>query len=119
MEEWNIEETENFIRDYKLYEKKHPCELAAVLGNLDTYFETLKRLGHPFQIQAGFIHHEPDGIKALDQKGGGKKVKLAQTRLYVYPDVKSKQLYLLAIGDKTSQKRDIQACRGIVKNLKN
>ena len=118
MEEWNITETQNFVRDFKLYQKKHPDELAAVLGNLDTYFETLKRLGHPFQIRAGFIHHEPEGIKALDQKGGKQKVKLKQTRLYVYPDVKSKQLYLLALGDKNSQKLDIQTSREILKSLK-
>jgi hypothetical protein len=51
-------------------------------------------------------------------KGGKRKVKLQQTRLYVYPDIQDKSLYLLAIGDKNSQKKDIQFCIDTVKQIK-
>ena len=98
--------------------KKHPSELVAVMGNVDTYFIALKGLGNPLQIQAGFIHHEPAGIKAVDQKGGKQKSKLRQTRLYVYPDVERSTLFLFAIGNKTSQSDDIQYCREMIKKLK-
>jgi len=118
MTAWNIYRTQNFDRDFKVYEKKHPYELVAVLRNLDTYFSALKKLGHPMQIKASFIHNEPDGIKALDQRGGKQKVKLQQTRLYIYPSVKGSRLYLLAIGDKRSQRRDIQNCRQILRHLR-
>ena len=76
MAEWQLTKTDKFVRDYEHYQKKHPNELAAVMNNVDTYFRTLKMLGNPLQIKAGFIHHEPAGIKAIDQRGGKQKTKL-------------------------------------------
>ena len=104
---WTIATTSRYERNYKWYEKKRPNELKAVLDNLDTYFKCLNTLGNPLLIKTGFIHHEPKGIKAIDQKGGGQKVKLKQTRLYLYPYCEKNILYLLAIGDKTAQNNDI------------
>ena len=118
MANWQLEQTDKYLRDQAYYEKKHPHELAAVLGNLDTYFKTLNNLGNPLQVSAGFIHTEPSGIIAIDQKGGGKKFKLQQTRLYVYPDIPMNTLYILSLGNKTAQKDDINFCRGFVKKLK-
>jgi hypothetical protein len=66
-------------------------------------------------VRGGFIHDEPDGIKAIDQKGGGQKMKLQQTRLYVYPDITNRILYLLTIGDKGTQRDDINLCREFVR----
>ncbi|MDD5504588.1 MAG: hypothetical protein PHV77_04675 [Candidatus Omnitrophica bacterium] len=115
MEEWAIETTDVYERKYEQYEKKHPHELAAVIGNLDTYFKTLNEVNNPLQARGGFVHGEPDGIKAIDQKGGGQKIKLQQTRLYVYPDITNKILYLITIGDKGTQRDDINLCREFVK----
>jgi len=107
---WIIGTTDKYERCLKKFAKKRPNELAAVLNNLDTYFNTLQLLDHPLQIKAGFIHHEPKCIKAIDQKGGGKKVKLKETRLYIFPNCENKILHLLIIGDKTSQEEDIKYC---------
>ncbi|MCK4401958.1 hypothetical protein KAW08_06630 [bacterium] len=85
---------------------------------MDTYFESLRRDINPLQINAGFIHHEPIGIKAVDQKGGNKKIKLKQTRLYIFPYTEEKVLYALTIGDKQSQKEDIKWCQDFVKKIK-
>lgn len=115
MEEWTLEVTDTYQRRHEYYEKKHPNELTAVTGNLDTYFKALSELGNPLQVKAGFIHNEPNGIKGIDQKGGGRKVKLQQTRLYVFPDVVAKTLYLLTIGDKNAQRDDINFCRQYVR----
>ena len=52
---------------------------------------------------------------AVDQKGGGGN--LAETRLYTYADDATKVLYLILIGDKGSQTKDIQACREFVREL--
>ncbi len=111
MDEWSQEPTETYRCKHEYYEKKYPRELAAAEGNLDTYFKTLSEGINPLQIKAGFIHHEPEGIKAIDQKGGRQKVKLQQTRLYIYPDVPTKTLFLLTIGDKQTQRDDIKFCR--------
>ena len=118
MIEWKLTKTDKFVRDFEYYQKKHPNELVAVMDNVDTYFRTLKKLGNPLQIQAGFIHREPAGIKAIDQKGGKQKVKLQQTRLYVYPDIDRSTLFLFAIGNKTNQSEDIRYCQEMVKKLK-
>lgn len=115
MTEWVIETTSKYEKTHKDCAKKHPDELKAVLNNLDTYFTSLKTLGHPLQIKAGFIHNESRGIKAIDQKGGDQKTKLKQTRLYVYPSYDDKILYLILIGDKNSQKRDIRYCLDFVR----
>ena len=115
---WNIEFTDEFARALKRYQKKRPNELSAVLNNLDTYFETLKLVGTPLQVKAGFIHNEPNGIIAVDQKGGGQKGTLKQTRLYVFPDTEKGILHLLTIGDKQSQKQDIKNCREKVIRIK-
>ena len=118
---WELNFTDKYSRMYKQYEKKSPNELIAVLSNLDFYFSALNNLGDPLLIKAGFIHREPDGIKAIDQKGGKRvkrKTKLKQTRLYIYPAMQEKILYLLTIGDKNSQKEDINFCRNFVKQIR-
>ena len=80
-----LQNTDEYERRQKQYQKKHPRELMAVLDNLDTYHKTLNSGVKPKQAIFGFIHAEPLDVVAIDQKGGG--AKLAQTRLYVYPDV--------------------------------
>lgn len=118
MIEWHTQQTAHYERDLSYYEKKHLNELVAVSNNLDTYFETLKECGNPLQVTGGFIHKESDGIRAIDQKGGGQKVKLQQMRLYIYPDTNTNTLYLLAIGDKNSQRDDVIFCRSVVKEIR-
>ena len=76
MSEWFTQQIRRYENDVVYYEKKFPNELRAMLNNLDTYFGTLKECGNPLQVTGGFIHKESDGIKAIDQKGGGQKVKL-------------------------------------------
>ncbi len=118
MSSWQIEFTDKYERKLRWYEKKQANELLAVLNNLDTYFESLKCAGNPLQVNAGFIHPEPVGIKAIDQKGGNKKIKLKQTRLYIFPCTEEKVLYALTIGNKQSQKEDIKWCQDFVKRIK-
>jgi hypothetical protein len=69
----------------------------------------------PKQAVFGFVHSEPGDVVAIDQKGGGPS--LAQTRLYVYPDVTREVLYMITLGDKKSQKADIATCKDFVKKL--
>ena len=113
---WKLESTAEYARRHKRYEKDNPRELEAVLDNLDTYFKSLEAGVKPLQIKHGFMHAEPLGVVAIDQKGG--KGKLAQTRLYVYPDADTETLYVIALGDKRSQKDDLATCRTFVTQLR-
>lgn len=112
-----VETTDNYDIKYKRYAKKNPKVLEAVLNNLDTYQKALARLGNPQKINAGFIHCKyPHGIKSIDQKGS--KGSLKETRLYIYPDVATNTLYLITIGDKKTQSKDIKFCSDFVKKLR-
>lgn len=117
MTDWLIESTDAYVRGHKRYEKKFPAELIAVLDNLDRYFKMISHGVHPQFAVAGYIHNEGKGVKAIDQRGG-RKGKLKQTRLYIYPDIDTKILYLITIGDKKSQREDIKQSVKFVDILK-
>ncbi|NLX25719.1 MAG: hypothetical protein GXY61_07140 [Lentisphaerae bacterium] len=91
------------------------------MSNLETYFQVLRTTNN---VQAAnqqpFVHPEPEGMVAIDQRGAKvdrKKGKLKAVRLYVYATVINQTLYLLGIGDKDSQKQDIETCRAKVRQI--
>lgn len=116
MNEWVLEESSFFASRFRRYQKKHPNETAAVMNNLDTYMRTLNSGVKPALIQAGFIHREPHGVIAIDQKGTQGSSR--QTRLYINTFKVRNTIFLITIGDKNSQKRDIEECRNFVKSLR-
>jgi hypothetical protein len=112
---WNIQEHPEFRRDYKWYAKKRPRELAAVVANFKRLQNMLNLYQHPQLIVAGFIHPEPLGVWALDQRGS--MGNLQATRLYCYAESSRKNIHLLAIGSKDSQSADISRVTEIVKSI--
>ena len=86
-----------------------------MLDNLDTYFGALNQGAVLEQIHYGFVHSEPKGVKAIDQKGAGAGVK--QTRLYIFPDTDTQIVHLITVGDKSSQKKDIKFAVEVVDDL--
>jgi hypothetical protein len=112
---WSLEPTTQWNKDRKWYEKKHPDELAAVLENLDRYHQQLNLAPNPRVVQAGYLHPEPCGVVAVDQKGHGSN--LQQTRLYTFADPETKTLHLITIGDKRSQSEDIKLSKAFAKDL--
>ena len=116
MSEWVLEESSFFASRYKRFQKKHPNETAAMMNNLDTYVRGLNKGIKPALLQAGFIHREPLGVIALDQKGASGSPK--QTRLYIYTYEVENTVFLITIGDKNSQKRDIEDSRSFVFSLR-
>jgi putative component of toxin-antitoxin plasmid stabilization module len=67
-------------------------------------------------VQAGYLHTESMGILAIDQKGGG--VNLQETRMYIYADDASQVVYLIAIGDKSTQNSDVEYSKDFVRQLR-
>jgi hypothetical protein len=113
---WTYNPTPDWSRRQKHFQKKRARELVAALDNLDTFFKTLENGVKPREAKFGFIHPEPVGVLAIDQKGGGKS--LAEIRAYVYPDEDEEILHLLTIGDKKSQQDDIKTCREYVAQIR-
>ena len=66
---WKIQKSPFFESRFKRFQKNHPNETRAMLNNLDSYLTALNEGTNPVNLTAGFIHHEPDGIKGIDQKG--------------------------------------------------
>lgn len=112
---WKLESTDDYERSLKWYAKKRRREMLAVLENLDGFFEALLAGAKPQQIKAGYIHPEPRGVLAIDQKGGG--VGLQETRLYTFPDELTEVLYLIDIGNKNTQSRDVKRAAAFVESL--
>ncbi len=112
---WEIEKCAGFENQYKKFSRKHENEASAAFSNLETYFQVLQVTNNVQTAnQQPFVHQEPDGMVAIDQHGARierNKGKLKATRLYVYAAVINQTVYLLGIGDKDSQKLDIETCR--------
>jgi putative component of toxin-antitoxin plasmid stabilization module len=106
---WQAEPTDDYVRGHKFFEKKHPRELEAVTANLLRLREALQKGWKMAQIKYGFLRSEGRGVWRISEQGGGGSLKA--TRLYIFPDEDAEILYLLKIGDKASQSRDIQACK--------
>lgn len=113
---WQFRITAEFEIAKKRYDKKRPDELAAVLRNLDRLREQLNGLNRCRAAQAGFLHHEPCGVWAIDQKGPS-RTKLQETRLYVFPTEEDKVLHIITVGNKNSQASDIRLALEYVKSL--
>lgn len=107
---WIFATTDRFERDRRYLEKRRPRELEACLRNtLTRYLPMLAAAPNPRAIHAGFLHPEPGGVVAVDQKGGGGN--LGETRLYTFADESTRTLHLLLIGDKSTQRRDLAHVR--------
>ena len=113
---WQIEPTTQWQRDVRFYEKKHPNELAAVLRNLERFVNQLQLARNSRSVAAGYLHQEPLGIVAIDQKGGGGN--LQETRLYVFADDETQLIHLITIGNKNTQPSDIALSKDFVERLR-
>lgn len=112
---WKLQPEPEYIKRVDRWPRKHRRELKAMHDNLDTFFGILCKDVPLEQIHFGFIHDEPSGVKAIDQKGAGTGVK--QTRLYTYPDTNTEIVHLITVGDKDSQTADIRYATEFVNDL--
>lgn len=114
-EPWYEEPTDLYLRRKEQFQKKRPMQLAAVLGNLVRYQQMLLEQPIARLISANFIHPEGRGVVSLTQQGF--KPKQPPTRLYLYPAQDSKTVYLITLGDKDTQRQDIQDCYAFIQTL--
>ena len=112
---WVLLPRSTYLRDLRWYAKKRPAELTAILRNLERYMTLLARSASARSVQAGFLHPEPHGMIALDQRGGVGR--LQETRLYCYAHAGSRTVHLLGIGDKSSQSADLARLSPVARTL--
>lgn len=106
--EWNVLKSDGYPgkRQSKLA-RGHENLIGNILANFEQYRRVLEFGTHPEQAKRllPFVHDEKRGLVAIDQrppKGG------FQIRLYVFPHLPSRTLYVTCIGDKSSQEDDIK-----------
>ena len=112
---WNVEPSTQFERDQKWYDKKRPNELAAVLRNLARFLALLQVSKNSKSIEPGYLHKEPGGVIAIDQKGFSGN--LEETRLYTFSIDETKIVHLITIGNKQSQNSYIEYSNDFVKQF--
>jgi putative component of toxin-antitoxin plasmid stabilization module len=112
---WKVQPETEYEKRAGKWPKKHQREFVAVHTNLRTYLRALNSGAKVEQTRYGFMHSEPRGVVAIDQKGGG--VGLKETRLYVYVNKSLEIIHLITIGDKSTQRVDIQYACEFVRRL--
>lgn len=116
---WNMEQASCYPgHKEKKYKDKYAKEVTNVLVNLATYIATLNNGVNPEQAKRTlpFVHEEKNGLIAIDQRP---PVKGVQLRLYLFTDVESETIFVIVIGDKNTQKADIQLGHQFIKDFKN
>jgi len=108
--EWPIENTYASPGKYKKFASKYPREYASLFANLDKILGLLRE-GHKMGgFQVAFFRSEGEGVFRIGQTG----VRSAkESRLYVYPDEQSQTMYVLTIGIKEQQAKDIAEAKAI------
>ncbi len=99
----------------KHYAKKHRREYVSCLANLADVITALNNGAAVTAIPYGFFRSEHEDVYRIGQTN----VKHPhETRLYVYACVIRTTIYVLTVGDKSTQQSDINACHAKVRELK-
>ena len=111
MTSWTLATAPGFERRLARLRRRHPAAVDDAMLNVGRYLERyLNVLGPPRGFtQPGFVHIEPSGLLAIDQ---GRRPYRAEIRIYVWPDVPTRTLWLVQAGDKRLQNADIAYCIG-------
>ena len=99
------------------YNKKHPQECASCYENLSDVVDYLN-MGLPLQQVmrcCSFLRSEGEDVYRIGQTG---VVGAKESRLYVYVRIANERIYTLLFGDKDSQRKDVNTCHRIVRNIK-
>ena len=112
---WSLNTDHHSPGAFSQYAKNHHREYVSCFANLEKVMALL-RAGHKIGgFQIGFFRSEGEGVYRIGQTGvAGAK----ETRLYVYPDATSETVYLLEIGSKDTQQKDIAKAKGSVRKIK-
>ncbi len=117
MPKWQLETTDQFLRDVEWCTKNHPRELEGMMNNVKRYASQLCNAKNSRCVQAGYLHFEEGGVVALDQRGTVKG-SLQEMRLYTFADDQKNILYLITIGNKKTQPADIAASKLSVERIR-
>lgn len=100
---------------FKKFSKAHKEEYKSVFANLDKVLRNLNAGERIHQFKLGFLRSEGSGLYRIGQTGITKNS--YETRLYIYPEEDLQLVYILGLGGKSSQERDIKNCKNLIKRI--
>ena len=104
------------LRDF-LKSKSHSAPTKTAIRHLQDVIDMLNEETPLSRIsKSGYVHREKNGVYATDQTGTPGRAR--QIRLYYYPDLKNRTVYVLRVGDKSTQTKDVIFCRQYVAKLR-
>ena len=100
---------------FKKYAKKHHAEVVSCFANLERLRNFLNNGGTLQQAMTfGYFGREGCDVYRIGQTG----LKSAkETRLYIYAKIIGPEIQVLTIGDKDTQKEDVNNCKATAKIL--
>jgi hypothetical protein len=112
---WQIDTAYASPGRFKRFAGKHPREYESLFANLEKILRLLRAGNKIGGFGVGFFRSEGGEVYRIGQTG----VESAkESRLYVYPDEPRHVMYILNIGDKDSQRDDINGSKNIVGTIK-
>jgi putative component of toxin-antitoxin plasmid stabilization module len=111
---WSVNHENSLKGSFKAAQKKHPDEYDSVFN---TFWRVLTHLNKGERIgefEVPEFRSEGDGVYRFGQIRHKGQCAL---RLYCYPDEAEKTIHILLIGDKSSQRRDINEAKKIKKKI--
>lgn len=112
---WNIDTEFKEENRFKQYEKKHRAEYVSCMARFADVLMRFDEVNHPSLIGKGYFRSEGEDVYRISQvrTQGSKEV-----RLYIYVCMIESKLYPITIGDKTTQKDDINRCHEVARQIK-
>jgi putative component of toxin-antitoxin plasmid stabilization module len=99
---------------FSKFNKNHPSEYKSIFANLDKIAGLLDSGNKIGAFNVGFFRSEGSGVYRIGQTG---VAHAKESRLYVFPDSEAQIMYLLVIGDKDSQERDLSQANELVQKI--
>ena len=115
-EEWELNPDHASKSRFKRIKKNHKKEFISCFNNLNKIKDLLEKGAKLSELHyhPAFFRSEGKGLFRVGESG----VRSAKAlRLYVYPDGKTRTIYILGIGTKETQQADIAAAKTIIKRL--
>lgn len=117
---WTLKPRPDIEKRLDRFKKKWQQELENVFLNLKKVKQAFDFGAHCEQVKQQFscVHGRyPLGLISIDQRGRSKGAKPKPFRLYVFPEVSTKTLHLITLGDKDTQSEDVKLATAFVQGL--
>ena len=113
--EWQIENAYASPGKFKKFSGRHPNEFDSLFANLEKIMRLLRSGNKIGGFRTNFFRSEGEDVYRIGQTG---VPSAKESRLYVLPIEQNRTMYVLTVGDKDTQEKDIWEAKHIAKSIK-